>query len=137
MQETTDLYKFRNIRYAQAPVGELRFAAPVPPAGRSKQVQNGSVTRTCPQATPTWGYVANLFQTSVVAGNATSFNYSVAEEEVQAYLASLPESQPDPSETEDCLFLDVVVPKAIFDQAQGRTAQNGTASRAKAPVIVW
>ena len=131
------MYKFRNIRYAQPPVGELRFAAPVSPVGRSKQVENGSVTRTCPQATETWAYISQLFQANLTAGNALSFNYSAAEEEVQAYLASLPESPPDPSEMEDCLFLDVVVPKAVFDNAQNRKGQNWTDYQEKAPVIVW
>lgn len=120
------MYKFRNIRYAQPPVGDLRFAAPLSPTGTSKQVENGSVTRTCPQATPIWGYVAVLFEAYIEAGDPTAFNYTAAEEEVVDYLASLPSSQPDASEMEDCLFLDVYVPKDVFDNTQE-----------KAPVIVW
>lgn len=137
MQETTDLYKFRNIRYAQPPVGELRFARPAPPVGRSSQVEKGDVTRTCPQAIPTWGYISELFQAYVTAGNAMSFNYSAAEVQVADYLASLPESQPNLSEMEDCLFLDVVVPKAVFDKSQQRKGQNWMDNHEKVPVIVW
>lgn len=35
----------------------------------------------------------------------------------------------DPSETEDCLYLDVLVPKKIFDER--------SESKSKAPVMVW
>jgi acetyl esterase/lipase len=36
---------------------------------------------------------------------------------------------PDPRETEDCLFLDVLVPKAVFDNRQS--------NKGLAPVMVW
>ncbi len=42
-------YNFSNIRYAEPPVGNLRFAAPVTPKP-DRTVQRGEVARICPQA---------------------------------------------------------------------------------------
>ncbi|KAK6368034.1 hypothetical protein LTS17_010187 [Exophiala oligosperma] len=135
-QESGQLYNFSNIRYAQPPVGKLRFAAPVPPQGRNPNVQNGNSTPICPVAWPTWELISAGFVASFIEGNATSFNYTEAEQELQLYLAANGNSSytPTPRETEDCLFLDVIVPKAVFDGAHGarRRRQNGGAS-----VLVW
>lgn len=40
----------------------------------------------------------------------------------------------DPRTTEDCLFLDVVVPKKIFDRAQNKSF---VPKQSLAPVLVW
>lgn len=40
----------------------------------------------------------------------------------------------DPRTTEDCLFLDVVVPKKIFNRAQNKTL---VPKQSLAPVVVW
>ncbi|KIV90404.1 hypothetical protein PV10_07714 [Exophiala mesophila] len=137
LNETTQLYNFSNIRYAQAPVGELRFAAPVAPEGRNETPQNGSVGRICPQAYPAWGLIATEFTRAYVTGNLSSFNFTESEQELQALLASgvnSSEEEPDPRISEDCLFLDVIVPRTIFDNANNlrRKRQN-----AGAPVLVW
>lgn len=79
LQESGQLYNFSNIRYAQPPVGELRFAAPVPPKGRNPDVQNGNSTPVCPTAWPAWELIAASFVESFVEGNASSFNYTQAE----------------------------------------------------------
>ncbi|KAK5459846.1 hypothetical protein LTS15_003975 [Exophiala xenobiotica] len=129
-------YNFSNIRYVQPPVGELRFAAPVPPAGRNPAVQNGSFGPICPQAAPAWGLISEAFVTSYLAGNASTFNYTQAELALQQYLAAAANTtyKPGPQETEDCLFLDVIVPKAVFDAANSprRRRQSGGAN-----VLVW
>ncbi|GME44628.1 putative carboxylesterase family protein [Neofusicoccum parvum] len=94
VNDTYGYYNFSNIRYAAAPLGDLRFKAPVAPATNRATIQDGSLNRICPQA-------------------STSSN-----------------STRDPRESEDCLFLDVIVPQKIFDNAsQG----NGSG----APVLVW
>lgn len=42
--------------------------------------------------------------------------------------------EPDPRTTEDCLFLDVVVPQKIFDRVQKKTS---VPKSFLAPVLVW
>jgi acetylcholinesterase len=55
------------------------------------------------------------------------FNFSAAVAAIEASNASAP--APDPRENEDCLFLDVIVPKPLFDARGGQ--QQGAA------VLVW
>ncbi len=97
-------YNFSNIRYAQPPVGNLRFALPQPPTGRSNEVDDGSVGRVCPQAYPLW----------------TDSGHTPPE---------------DPRTTEDCLFLDVIVPQKIFDDANRGWGKRNYEQLA--PVLVW
>ncbi|CAF9932186.1 MAG: hypothetical protein ALECFALPRED_005234 [Alectoria fallacina] len=125
---TGGFYNFSNIRYAQPPVGDLRFRAPVPPQGRNTTVNNGSVGRICPQANPAWELIAAVFDPDHLEGKL--FNLSATE----ASLASEPDSLPslDPRTTEDCLFLDVVVPQNIL-----KSASNKTNLTSGAPVLVW
>lgn len=125
-QSTGGFYNFSNIRYAEPPVGDLRFRAPVPVTTKSNTVQNGSVDAICPQANPAWLAITTTF----IPAYLTGMNYSY--EAAVAALASSPSAPPalDPRTSEDCLFLDVVVPKQIFDQA-------GNKSCSGAPVMVW
>jgi len=92
LQSTGQYYSFSNIRYAQPPTGDLRFAAPLPPL-TNRTLQKGEIQRSCPQAYPLW-YLRNIRQ-----------------------LDDVP--PPDPDEDEDCLFLDVVVPEKAFEKAKG------------------
>ena len=83
------------MRYEAPPLGPLRFSTPQPPLNnRSAGIQDGSYGKICSQGTPLWS-------------NATLANAPVG-----------------PTESEDCLFLDVTVSQATF---------KGEA----APVIVW
>lgn len=76
-------------------MGSLRFSTPQPPLNnRSAGIQDGSYGKICSQGTPLWS-------------NATLANAPVG-----------------PTESEDCLFLDVTVSQATFRQGA-------------APVIVW
>ncbi|KAI0125019.1 Alpha/Beta hydrolase protein [Xylariales sp. AK1849] len=96
--DTRAYYNFSNIRYAAPPVGNLRFKAPEPPVNnRSAGIQDGTYGKICPQAYTPWQNSA---------------------------LVTAP---PGEHESEDCLFLDVVVPEEIW-------SQRCNASR---PVIVW
>ncbi|CZR61889.1 related to cholinesterase [Phialocephala subalpina] len=93
--ENASYLTFPNIRYAAPPIGSLRFSAPQPPLdNRSAGIQDGSYGKICPQGTPAWS-------------NAT--------------LAIAP---PGPTESEDCLFLDITVSESTFKQGG-------------APVVVW
>jgi cholinesterase len=129
--ESAEVYNFSNIRYAQPPVGNLRWALPVPPFGRDSIVRDGSVGRICPQGTPDWFLISALFSPYILTGNTSAFNYTQAQEALQAFLATGASLQaPDSRITEDCLFLDVFTPKAVFDSA----TRNSTA---RVPVLVW
>ncbi|KAJ9605448.1 hypothetical protein H2200_010105 [Cladophialophora chaetospira] len=131
--QTGQTYNFSNIRFAQPPIGNLRFAAPVPPTGRDPVVQNGSVGRVCPQAFPDWYTLALELEAAILTGNLSSYNYTANNEALQAYLAATPHTdQTDGRVTEDCLFLDVLVPKAVFDKRSSHGQQSGGA-----PVVVW
>ena len=152
-QATGDFYNFSNIRYGQAPVGELRFAEPLAPTGRNTTVNNGSVGRICPQATPQWEFIAATFDVEYLTGQM--FNATLATASVASQSSGFPRQ--DPRTTEDCLFLDVVVPQKIFAKANTSTTANSssvsqitdgqiqvaTASSSKstnstgAPVLVW
>ena len=103
-------------------MGDLRFAAPVAPTGRNPVVQNGSVGVICPQAIPAWSPIGTNFSAAWAEG--MSFNFSAAVAVLEASNASAPMA--DPRTTEDCLFLDVFVPKAVF-HSTGK----------KAAVLVW
>ncbi|KAH8648744.1 Alpha/Beta hydrolase protein [Tricladium varicosporioides] len=109
------LYNFSNIRYAQAPVGPLRWAPPQRPLTNTSTVQIGIVGRVCPQSYPTWYLRGKQY----MAGNPKAGTLSPTE--------LVP--PPDPRENEDCLFLDVLVPKAVFEKREKK--------KGLAPVMVW
>ncbi|KAH0559611.1 hypothetical protein GP486_003876 [Trichoglossum hirsutum] len=113
---TGGYYNFSNIRYGQAPVGDLRFSAPLPPLTDRSTVQKGDVGTACPQALPVW-YVRGLAE-----ANCSCDLSSVSDD---SFIIPA-----DPREGEDCLFLDVLVPEKIFAKA-GNTSCSG------APVMVW
>ncbi|KAJ4861625.1 carboxylesterase family domain-containing protein [Trichoderma breve] len=128
--ETTDLYTFSNIRYAQPPVGDLRFSAPKPPTGRNHVVQkgNGSIIM-CPQGSPGWGSANADFGHAFINGNLSDYNYT--EEHAAQELTTKKNAQTvlELPQTEDCLFLDVVVSRAVFERRNSKAK--------KAPVLVW
>ena len=119
-QSSFGYYNFSNIRYAAPPLGNLRFTAPQAPA-RNTTVNTGLEGRICPQAGPVWfGTEESFLAQYLLTGNTTP----------QAPVPSSPTSLPpqDPRTTEDCLFLDVIVPQDIF--------QSGNSTKG-APVLVW
>jgi len=125
---TGQYYSFNNIRFAKAPIGKLRFQAPVPP-DVNRTVQDGSdISPVCPSALPNWLQVAFPFIGAYLGGQKT-FNQS-------SFTIPPPSAPSFPSNVgtpEDCLGLDVLVPKQIFD-----LAKNGTnTTNVGAPVLVW
>lgn len=92
---------FSDIRFGQAPVGPLRFQAPKSP----EQVAE-------PESVPEPHYGRTCLQVDVSA---------------QCWPKGIIQSvAPKANQSEDCLFLDVYVPRGVF---------NG--SRPAAPVVVW
>lgn len=91
-------YNFSNIRYAAPPVDSLRFQLPQDPVNnRTAGVQDGTYGKICPQSYTPWQ------NTKLVT------------------------APPGELESEDCLFLDVVVPDQVWNQ-------RCNSSR---PVMVW
>ena len=95
----------------------------MPPTGNSSVINNGSIGAVCPQASPIWTALAAEFAPAYLTGQP--FNLLAAE----AALANLSTTLPiqDPRTSEDCLFLDVIVPKKIFQSNSSNLA----------PVMVW
>ncbi|KAL2847166.1 alpha/beta-hydrolase [Aspergillus pseudoustus] len=113
-EERVGVYNFSNIRYAAAPVGDLRFRAPAPPMVNRSTAQKGSEARICPQALPSW----------MPQSMSNAISYITNGKVTNAGPVLM-----DPRASEDCLFLDVVVPKKIFE-ASGKKKKG-------APVLVW
>ncbi|KAH7243046.1 Alpha/Beta hydrolase protein [Fusarium solani] len=110
--ETGQYYNFSNIRYARPPTGELRFTAPQPPVKNRKAIQKGDIGSSCPQALAEW-YACNLaLQKQVIKSPSECGKHLIP--------------PPDPLEREDCLFLDVIAPRAAIDEPSK-----------KVPVMVW
>ncbi|KAB8336748.1 hypothetical protein FH972_021057 [Carpinus fangiana] len=122
--KTGGYFTFANIRYAAPPTGQNRFRAPRPPAWNRGKVQDGSQDRICPQAPPAWLQMATPFVKAYLTGD----KYNGTQQDLDQLNHTVQYPPRDPSETEDCLFLDVVVPKKIFQQAR---------SYSGAPVLVW
>lgn len=124
IQEDQGFYNFSNIRYAQPPIGQLRFAAPKAIEGVSKKINDGSVGVICPQGVAGWNSGSNAFVKAYTNGDPFAEAAILGERAQQS--AKIPPL--DPRTTEDCLFLDVFVPKKVFDSME---------SGAKAPVYLW
>lgn len=86
-------------------------------------MNTGSIGVICPQASPGWGAIADKFFPDYL--NGTTFNLTATEAANKALAAKTPTPPADGRTTEDCLFLDVVVPQKVFDSKKG------------APVMVW
>lgn len=120
---------FTDIRYAEAPVGEQRFAPPIA-AKENRTIQTGGGSdggsRICIQANPGWLLSALNFLPDYLRKVDPDFGTSTA------YSVPSPSSvlSTTARETEDCLFLDVLVPQKVFDRRNER-------DRPGAPVLVW
>ncbi|KAK9481761.1 Alpha/Beta hydrolase protein [Lipomyces starkeyi] len=122
-------YNFSNIRFGKALVGDLR---------RNKTVNDGQQGVICPQATPGWIDIAGLFLTgttdlAVLAAVQT-------EERLNRTPGTIP--APDPRTSEDCLFLDVIVPTEIYESTHAKCnrqpgCKNTGNCSTGATVIIW
>lgn len=80
-----------------------------------------------------WGLIAAQFDAAYLTGQP--FNLTAAEAAVSS-ASGKPPAQ-DPRTTEDCLFLDVVVPQNIFTKATKDKRNDDKKSNGGAPVLVW
>ncbi|KAK7531183.1 acetylcholinesterase precursor [Phyllosticta citricarpa] len=116
--EDRKFYNFSNIRYAAPPVGELRFKAPESPAFDRSAVRTGSEGKICPQALPRWTGIAGTWLTNYIASGVIPSsipNPDLTSSETASLLA-------DPRQTEDCLFLDILVPQDVYEKPSARGA---------------
>jgi cholinesterase len=126
---TGNYYNFSNIRYAEPPLGALRFAAPVPPKGRNETIDDGSVARICPQAYPGGSQITEKYDAYYSETGRTDLEGFENATKGFDYPRNTPK---DPRATEDCLFLDVMVPRKVFESSRtiGRLRKG-------AAVMVW
>ncbi|KAJ5506048.1 Carboxylesterase type B [Penicillium expansum] len=128
-------YQFSNVRYAEPPLGPLRFSLPVSPRNRSHEVVNGKgLGNICPQSQACWFNVQGDFVSAVTAGS--TFNFTAAYDQVYQQdecTKPRPVADQNPLESEDCLFLDVYVPEKVISK---RRDGNGK-SNPGAPVLVY
>lgn len=127
--DTLNFYQFSNIPFAQPPLGDLRFAAPQPPLRNADRTpKNGSGLRICPQASTGWSEIAfsfylnyTILQAGVLTGqlNASTLNTLVDLIPLanNGTIEPFAEAQYElePGESEDCLYLDVLVPKGVYE----------------------
>ncbi|KXT15931.1 hypothetical protein AC579_1433 [Pseudocercospora musae] len=105
-----DVYVFYDVRYAASPSGDNRFRAPQAPLTNRSAIQKGGEQRVCAQAVPAWQYTTNQWVPKYAAGQ-TSFKPS------DFSAGPGPATAPDSRTTEDCLFLDVYVPRTVLNNA--------------------
>ncbi|KAH8738472.1 Alpha/Beta hydrolase protein [Ilyonectria robusta] len=106
-----EYYSFNNIRYAEAPVGELRWSKPIPPKTTNRTLNDGTDQRVCPQSYPRW-----ILESRAAAAGIT------VEKMAERVMSN-------PRMNEDCLLLDVHVPAKVFNKRYAVT--SGSA------VLVW
>ena len=94
INQTGQYYNFSNIRYAAAPIGQLRWRAPQEPRVDREIINDGSLGYICPQAPPLW-----FTQCNIALGNLS---------------AVIPPAASFQAQNEDCLFLDVIAPTKLF-----------------------
>ena len=89
------IFKFENVRFADAPTGSLRFAAPASPTpGKSLPNPSGAIM-------------------------CSNVNLAASKKGLGLPYFGLPEAGDEPTvESEDCLFLDVYAPASLFANGQ-------------------
>ncbi|RDW89581.1 carboxylic ester hydrolase-15 [Coleophoma cylindrospora] len=140
------LLNFSNIRYGAPPTGDLRFAAPIAPTKINRTVNDGQQAVICPQAIPTWVVTALRYVEGLPAATSTAKASSSA---ASASLNISALSGPAADVSEDCLFLDLILPEKIYNSPFA-VAQRGNSETEEdacggdesdhgsgAPVLVW
>lgn len=110
----SDIYTFKNIRFAAPPIGSLRWAPPVSPM-KNGTLQDGSFGPSCVQSFPSKGL--NLLGPGAKAPIGGAANQ---------FLGGIPASVLNGGD-EDCLFLDLIVP--------GKAIRNS--ANESLPIVVW
>ncbi|KAF2826422.1 alpha/beta-hydrolase [Ophiobolus disseminans] len=119
---------FSNIPYAEPPTGDFRWAWATPP-GERDEFNNGSRRAICPQFRAGWMPAAEDFVTDVLLENVldNKWDVPISPGDYERFKRK-PEVHQDSSE--DCLLLDVMVPKKVWERRDG-------GGPLKAAVLVW
>lgn len=128
-QDTGNYYNFSNIRFAQPPIGELRWAPPKPPKANRTVIHDGQDGRVCPSGTPQWGKERGLFTKAYLSDPKNISDFTKVPAPGINPSAQAP-AQSDGRAMEDCLFLDVFAPTNIFKASHDKKSGG-------APVLVW
>ena len=93
-------------------------------------MDDGNVGRICPQGVPAWLQIGAPFLAAYAKGQP--FNFTAANQTAAENTHTMTPTPPpqDPRTTEDCLFLDVIVPKLTFDSTNVKNTSQS-------PVLVW
>lgn len=143
MQASNGYYTFSNIRFGDAPIGPLRFRAPQAASpnrtlqtghdgdpkcyqGKSRPFSSTAFTSNISPANPGWLAIAGKFIGPYLMGQTSAF---YAQYPSQASIPTPDVPPADPSETEDCLFLDVKVPQSVI--------RHKNTTNKKIPVLIW
>lgn len=129
MQESANIYNFSNIHFASAPL----FSQPRPITHINRTINTGQTSGICAQSIP-WWEVASA-QISASPNNASLENikktytsienmYNTGNASLESLSLSL--SQLDPRTVQECLTLDVVVPKGIWNAKDQKPVERGT-----------
>ncbi|KAI9804627.1 MAG: hypothetical protein M1833_006701 [Piccolia ochrophora] len=124
--ETGKYYNFSNVRYAEPPVGDLRFAPPVAVSNNIADSANGDVDRICHQAYTRSSLDIPNFVPKITAAENITFS-TLINAPGDAAVDVNPRPQ-DPRANEDCLFLDVLVPTVEGEDVSSNRSY---------PVLVW
>lgn len=116
LDATGGYYSFKNIPYAEPPLGPLRFRAPLPLLSINRTTNDGTAPRSCfQQGSPWFQYSIPLVIQRLIAGGVV-------------LPPPGPPTPPPAGQSEDCLVLDVTVPKTTFPSP---------ATAPPLPVVVW
>ncbi|KAF2422984.1 alpha/beta-hydrolase [Tothia fuscella] len=127
--EAPPYIKFSNIRYAEPPLGNLRWAPPTTYYSETGETEDGLEERACPQVNPGW-YGNTMDFVACYLNPTCNLNQWKDPIDFGQYKPSYPDGgvlPGTPPRSEDCLLLDVYVPKAAWD----------TKGTKKVPVVVW
>jgi carboxylesterase type B len=118
----SQIYFFKNIRYAAPPVGNLRFSKPAPPTPNDT-LQTGAYGKSCVQSN------AKPFSSDEASPKSSdSFDFAGSLSSLLGWLSGtfdLGKLQGGAESGEDCLFLDLYVP--------GKALKGNV----KLPIINW